>query len=66
MHTKNNILIIKHGSIGDFVMSLGAIKSIRCHYHESRIVLLTTPLIKNLFSKIPYIDDFFWIIENHS
>lgn len=59
MHTKNNILIIKHGSIGDFVMSLGAIKSIRCHYHESRIVLLTTPLIKNLFSKIPYIDEFF-------
>ena len=59
MHTKNNILIIKHGSIGDFVMALGAIKSIRNHYQDSRLVLLTTPLIKNLFCKIPDIDDFF-------
>ncbi len=52
-----NILIIKHGSIGDFVISIGAIKSIRHKFPKNKIYLLTTTLIKKIFFKIPYIDE---------
>ena len=54
-----NILIIKHGSIGDFVMSIGAIISIRNKFPNKRINLLTTTSIKNIFFKIPYIDQIY-------
>ena len=51
-----NILIIKHGSIGDFVMSISSIISIRNKFPKGKIYLLTTTLIKNIFFQIPYID----------
>ena len=54
-----NILIIKHGSIGDFVMSIGSIRSIRNKFPKNKIYLLTTTLIKNKFFKIPYVDQIF-------
>ena len=54
-----NILIIKHGSIGDFVMSIGSIRSVRNKFPKNKIYLLTTTLIKNKFFKIPYIDQIF-------
>ncbi len=54
-----NILIIKHGSIGDFVMSIGAIISIRNKFPKKRINLLTTTSIKNIFFRIPYIDQIY-------
>ena len=54
-----NILIIKHGSIGDFVMSIGSIRSVRHKFPKKKIYLLTTTLIKNKFYKIPYIDQIF-------
>ena len=54
-----NILIIKHGSIGDFVMSIGSIKSVRNKFQKNKIYLLTTTLIKNKFFKMPYIDEIF-------
>ena len=46
-----NILIIKHGSIGDFVMSIGSIISIRNKFPNKKIYLLTTSIIKNIFFK---------------
>ena len=52
-----NILIIKHGSIGDFVMSIGSIISIRNKFPNKKIYLLTTTLIKNIFFQIPYVDE---------
>ena len=54
-----NILIIKHGSIGDFVMSIGSIRSVRNKFPKNKIYLLTTTLIKNKFFKIPYINQIF-------
>ena len=54
-----NILIIKHGSIGDFVISIGAIKSIRHKFPKNKIYLLTTTLMKKIFCKIPYIDQIY-------
>ena len=51
-----NILIIKHGAIGDFVMSIGAMKSIRNKFPKNNIYLLTTTSINKVFYKIPYVD----------
>ena len=53
-----NILIIKHGSIGDFVMSIGSINLSEISL-KNKIYLLTTTLIKNKFFKMPYIDEIF-------
>jgi ADP-heptose:LPS heptosyltransferase len=52
----NRIVVIKHGSIGDFVMAFRAMKSIRDHFSSSHITLVTTNLINKLFNQIPYFD----------
>jgi ADP-heptose:LPS heptosyltransferase len=51
-----NILVIKHGSIGDFVMAFRAMQSIREHFPNSHLSLVTTNLINKLFSQIPFFD----------
>lgn len=53
----NRIVVIKHGSIGDFVMAFRAMKSIREHFSSSHITLVTTNLINKLFNQIPYFDE---------
>ena len=50
------ILVIKHGSIGDFVMAFRAMQSIREHFPNSHLSLVTTNLINKLFSQIPFFD----------
>lgn len=45
------ILIIKHGSLGDIVFSLPVIQSIKRHYSDSNISLLTEEKYLNLFNK---------------
>ncbi|MGE3479724.1 MAG: glycosyltransferase family 9 protein, partial [Dongiaceae bacterium] len=42
------ILIIKHGALGDFVQSLGAMASIRLHHPKAKITLLTTKPMESL------------------
>jgi len=49
-----NILVIKHGALGDFVMASGAMKSIRNQYPNEKIILLTEIKILNFFYSIPY------------
>ena len=44
------ILVIKHGSIGDFVMAFRAMQSIREHFPNSHLTLVTTNLINKLFT----------------
>ena len=51
-----NILIIKHGSLGDVVLSFGAIKSIRTYFKHKKLYLLTQSSYKNFFKDIPYVD----------
>ena len=53
----SNILIIKHGSLGDIVQISGALKDIRNHFIGKKIYILTTLKFKNLFEKCPYIDE---------
>ena len=56
MLNNKNILIIKHGSIGDFVMAFSAIQSVREKFPNEKIILITTSLIARIFKKIPYIN----------
>ena len=52
----SNILIIKHGSLGDLIQANGAIKDIRRSFKEEKIFLLTTPPYLNFMSSCPYLD----------
>ena len=52
----SNILIIKHGSLGDLIQANGAIKDIRKNFAKNKILLLTTPAYVNFMSTCPYLD----------
>ena len=53
----SNILIIKHGSLGDIAQACGAIQDIFEHHKNDQIYLLTTKLYFDLFKKNPFIHD---------
>ena len=52
----SNILIIKHGSLGDIVQISGALKDIRETHKDSKIFILTTIPYVELLSRCPYLD----------
>ena len=52
----SNILIIKHGSLGDIVQISGVLKDIRNSHSNDRIFILTTLPYVELLSKCPYVD----------
>ena len=52
----SNILIIKHGSLGDIVQISGAIKDIKENHIKEKVYILTTPQYANLFAKCPFLD----------
>jgi len=51
----SNILIIKHGSLGDIAQACGAIQDISENHKDDQIHLLTTKPYYDLFKKNPYI-----------
>ncbi len=51
----SNILIIKHGSLGDIAQSSGAIQDIYENHKDSQIYILTTKPYYELFKKSPFI-----------
>ena len=53
----SNILIIKHGSLGDITQACGAIQDISENHKEDQIYLLTTKPYFDLFKKNPHISD---------
>ncbi len=53
----SNILIIKHGSLGDIAQASGAIQDIFENHKNDQIYLLTTKPYFDLFKKNPYIHD---------
>ena len=53
----SNILVIKHGSLGDIAQASGAIQDIFENYNNDQIYLLTTKPYLDLFKKNPYIHD---------
>tara|TARA_Y100000590_G_scaffold234104_1_gene263667 strand:+ start:778 stop:1716 length:939 start_codon:yes stop_codon:yes gene_type:complete len=52
----SNILIIKHGSLGDIVQISGALRDIRETHSDNKIFILTTLPYVEILSKCPYID----------
>ena len=52
----SNILIIKHGSLGDLIQANGAIKDIKKFYHNRKVFLLTAQPYAIFMSECPYLD----------
>ena len=53
----SNILIIKHGSLGDIAQACGAIQDISEKHNSDEIYLLTTKPYFDLFKKNPHLTD---------
>ena len=53
----SNILIIKHGSLGDIAQACGAIQDISENHKDDKVHLLTTKPYFDLFKKNPYISN---------
>ena len=53
----SNILIIKHGSLGDIAQACGVIQDISENHKEDQIHLLTTKPYFELFKKNPFIQN---------
>ena len=51
------VLVIQTGSIGEFVLSLAAMKRIRQAHPHARITLLTTPPFEALAKSSPYFNE---------
>ena len=51
------VLVIRHGALGDFVLSLGAMQAIRRHHAGARLVLLTTAPFVGLARATGLFDD---------
>ncbi len=52
----SNVLIIKHGSLGDLIQANGAIKDIKDYYGNRKVILLTSKPYSIFMSECPYID----------
>ena len=52
----SNILIIKHGSLGDLIQANGAIKDIKKNFSQDKVFLLTTPPYAEFMSSCPHLD----------
>ena len=52
----SNILIIKHGSLGDLIQANGAIQDIKNSFKTSKVLLLTSRAYLEFMSSCPYID----------
>ena len=53
----SNILIIKHGSLGDIAQISGATQDIKENHPNDKVFMLTTSSYQELFRKCPYIDE---------
>ena len=52
----SNILIIKHGSLGDIVQISGILRDIRESHNDKKIFILTTLPYVEVLSRCPYLD----------
>ena len=52
----SNILIIKHGSLGDLIQANGAIRDIKNFYKNRKVFLLTSQPYAIFMSECPYLD----------
>ena len=59
-----NILFLKHGALGDLVISFGALKAIRLHFKKHKIYMLTQENYKNMFLHLPLVDEI--LVDNRN
>ena len=59
----SNILIIKHGALGDLIQVTSSLKSIRHKYPESKITLLTDIKFKFFSDRIIFVDEIIYEIR---
>ena len=52
----SNILIIKHGSLGDIVQISGVLRDIKETHGDKKIFILTTMAYVDFLSRCPYLD----------
>ncbi len=57
---RKNILVIKHGALGDIIQALGAFAAIRAYHAGDHITLLTTKPYAEFAKTMPYFDQV-WI-----
>ena len=57
MASKKNLLIIKHGALGDFILSFGPFKAIRDYHLRDHIVLLTNGIFKEFAEESNYFNE---------
>lgn len=50
------VLIIRHGALGDLVQSLGPIQAVRAYHADARITLLTSPPFQEFMEACPWVD----------
>lgn len=53
-----NILIIKHGALGDFVLALGVMKALRARHPEARFTLMTIASLLPIAKQTGLFDDY--------
>lgn len=56
----SNILVIKHGALGDIILATAAFKAIREEHPQAHIVLLTTKGYAELVAQTPYFNEI-WV-----
>lgn len=57
MSAQEQILIIKHGALGDIILATGPMAAIRRHHPSAHITLLTTPPYSKLLEASPFVDE---------
>jgi ADP-heptose:LPS heptosyltransferase len=57
MPSKRNLLIIKHGALGDFILSFGPFKAIRDYHLNDHIVLLTSSIFSEFAKESNYFNE---------
>ena len=58
--TPENILVIKHGALGDIVIATAGFAAIRAHHPSAHITLLTTKPYAELLAQSPYFNEI-WV-----
>jgi ADP-heptose:LPS heptosyltransferase len=56
MAQRKQLLLIKHGALGDLIQSLGLMADIKHHYPHHDITLLTAPIYCQLMQRSPVVD----------
>lgn len=52
-----NILVIKHGALGDIILSMSAFAAIRAHFPNAHITLLTSKAYADLLRNTPFFNE---------